>query len=106
MASRIVAVFLAHHRKWRGFRASLRALVSTDQEIRGLYQELRRRQLEILARRRSGKAADTARERDALLTFTLERASDALADGEAAALGLRPDAVRELLVEIVRSRFP
>src|ERR1700751_5072292 len=33
-ARRIVDVFLEHHRRWRGVRASLRVLVATDADVR------------------------------------------------------------------------
>jgi AcrR family transcriptional regulator len=107
IATRVVDIFLGHHAKWRGFRASLRALVSTDPDIRSFYREQRRRQLELLADlRREHGFAQTSPESHALLSFTLERASDALADGEAEALGLRASVVRELLIELVKRRLP
>src|SRR4051812_26009888 len=98
-ADRVVAIFLEHHRKWRRFRASLRALVPVDDEIRAFYRDQRRRQLTLLAELRRGAGAPAiAREDAALLLFTLERASDAVADGEAEALDLRAGAFREPLV--------
>lgn len=108
-AERIVDVFLVHHRRWRGFRASLRAMVATDREIRTFYRAQRRKQLEILAdlQRARGASAErrSSRERDAVLLFTIERAADALADGEAEALDLDAGAMRALLVALVRERI-
>jgi AcrR family transcriptional regulator len=105
-AERIVQVFLEHHRKWRGFRASLRALVSSDPEVRDFYRMQRRRQLELLERirERMGGGAGS-READALLLFTLERTADALAEGEVEALKVRPEIVRSLVVDLVKTRL-
>ncbi|HEV7733870.1 MAG TPA: helix-turn-helix domain-containing protein [Candidatus Binatia bacterium] len=86
-AERIVRLTLAHHRRWKGLRASLRALVATDAAVRAAYRAQRRRQLELLAALR-GAAAPARRERDALLLFTMERTCDAVADGEVRELGL------------------
>ncbi len=86
-AERIVRLTLAHHRRWKGLRASLRALVATDADVRAAYRAQRRRQLELLAALR-GPAAPARRERDALLLFTMERTCDAVADGEVRELGL------------------
>jgi AcrR family transcriptional regulator len=102
-AERIVETFLEHHRRWRGFRASLRALVASDSDVRAFYRKQRRRQLELLARLRAGRAG--SREADALLLFTLERVADALADGEAEALQLRSSEVHALIVALVRARL-
>ena len=40
-AETIVDVFLAHHRRWRRFRGSLRALVVTDPDVRDFYRAQR-----------------------------------------------------------------
>lgn len=95
-AERIVDRVLEHHRRWKGVRASLRALVATDDAVRSFYRAQRRRQLAWLGDRASD------RERHALALFTLERAADGLADGEAAALGLSTTKVRAQLVDLVR----
>jgi AcrR family transcriptional regulator len=89
LGRRIVAMVLAHHRRWRGLRASLRALVATDPVARRFYRAQRRRQLALIAGlRRAGGVRARPAESDALLLFTLERVCDAIADGEAADLGL------------------
>lgn len=98
-AERIVDLVLAHHRRWSTVRASLRALVAVDEVAREAYRGSRRRQLAAMAR--LGGPDPRRREADALLLFTVERAADALADGEARALGLRPAEVRARLVEMV-----
>src|SRR5262244_1320965 len=55
-AARIVERVLASHRRWRGVRASLRALVARDAGVRAFYRAQRRRQLALIAamRRRAG----------------------------------------------------
>jgi AcrR family transcriptional regulator len=104
-AERIVHGFLEHHRRWRGFRASLRALVSTDPAVREFYREQRRRQLALLKSIRDEFGGGGSREADALLLFTVERTADAFADGEVEALKVRPDLLRALLVDLVRARL-
>jgi hypothetical protein len=117
-AQRVVAIFLEHHRRWRGFRASLRALVASDTEVRDFYRQQRRKQLSLLARLRRalGRMAEGSgrnetvggrgtREADALLLFTLERTADAFAEGEPEALALRPAALQSLIVDLVRVRI-
>jgi AcrR family transcriptional regulator len=104
-AERVVQIFLEHHRKWRGFRASLRVLVTSDSDVRDFYRVQRRRQLDLLARMRADTGATGTPEADALLLFTLERTADAFAEGEPEALKLRPDVLRGMIVELVRSRL-
>lgn len=105
-AEKLVDMFIAHHRRWSGFRAALRALVATDPEIRDFYRSQRRRQLELLAGLRSqARQTPKSREEHAVLTFTLERAADSLADGEAAALGLDAKSLRNQMIELVRSHI-
>lgn len=85
-AERLVDMVVALHRRWRGLRASLRALVATDATVRAAYRAQRRRQLRLMARLagRPGRLAAG----DAVLLFILERVADALAEGEVADLGL------------------
>lgn len=104
-ASAIVDMFVEHHRRWRGFRASLRMLVSTDHDVRDFYRAQRRRQLELLDRIRLAGRRAHSRESDALLLFALERSADAMADGETRALELDALDFRALLVDVVRARL-
>jgi len=54
-----------------------------------LYRRQRRRQLDLLAALRPARGGRRSpREDDAVLRYTLERVSDALADGELSDLGL------------------
>ncbi len=105
-AAELVKLSLHHHRRWRGLRSSLRALVAQDAIVRSFYRAQRRRQLKILASLRRSERQDRAREdrageEDAILLFTMERVCDALAEGEVAALGLSAEATSALLREIV-----
>lgn len=100
VAASIVDVVLEHHRRFRGLRASLRALVATDDTVRAFYQAQRTRQLEWLGQRRAAR-----RVADALALFTLERAADALADGEAEALGLPAVELRAALIDLVEQQL-
>jgi AcrR family transcriptional regulator len=102
-AAQIVALTLAHHRRWRGLRASLRALVATDRAARVFYRAQRRRQLRLMKQLR-GTGARAGRgqpEKDALLLFTLERVCDAIAEGEVRELGLSTQTAIRLLRELV-----
>lgn len=102
-AERIVAFVLEHHRRWKGLRASLRALVATDPVVRRFHRVQRRRQLDLLAgmRRRPRANPSAARVDDALMLFALERTLDAVAEGETDALGLDRDVVLERLRGLV-----
>jgi hypothetical protein len=111
LAERIVDGVLHMHRRWSGLRASLRALVATDDDARAIYRAQRVRQLDAVARIRASLGAASKatvrfdREDDAMLLFSLERVADGLADGEAAALGLRAGVLRARLVAQVASHL-
>lgn len=106
LAERLVDATLALHRRWRGLRGSLRALVAEDAVARTFYRRQRRRQLELLAAldRRSGSAPHS-READAILLYTLERVCDAVADGELRELGLAVEPTVAMLRELVARRL-
>ena len=104
LAERLVDSTLARHRRWRGLRASLRALVAEDATARAFYRRQRRRQLRLLARLTSRDGRPRAEH--AVLLYTLERVCDALADGELADLGLTVDEVTRLLRERVLEHIP
>jgi AcrR family transcriptional regulator len=105
-AARIVALLLLFHRRWRGFRASLRALVATDAAARRSHRRQRVRQLKLLRemRVRLGSPPRSA-EDDALLLFTLERVCDAVADGEVRHLGLSTAAMVRRLEGLVGAQL-
>ncbi len=88
-ATRIVDLVVAHHRRWRGLRASLRTLVAADATACAFYRAQRRRQLRMIDDLKvSPKAKARRPEEDAMLLFTLERVCDAIAEGELRGLGL------------------
>jgi AcrR family transcriptional regulator len=82
-ATELVTAVVDLHRRWRGLRRSLRALVADDADVRRAYVDARARQLDTMARLRRRR-----REDDALLLYLMERTADAIADGEPAALGI------------------
>lgn len=103
-AEAIVAIFLEHHRRWRGFRASLRALVSSEPDVRDFYRAQRNKQLALLAELRAEDEGG-AREEDVLLLYTVERTADAIADGEPKSLHVETERLRTLLVDLVGERI-
>jgi AcrR family transcriptional regulator len=106
LAEELTTWIIEHHRRWRGLRASLLALVGVDPVVRDFYVGQRRRQLELLEEMRgTRRPARGDREADALLLFSFERACDALASGEAEALGLHAAPLRALLVGLLTARL-
>jgi AcrR family transcriptional regulator len=106
VAARVVTLLLALHRRWRGFRASLRALVATDAAARRCHRRQRVRQLRLLREIRTRhRGPARSAEDDALLLFTLERVCDAAADGELRDLGLSTPAMVRRLQGLVRAQL-
>jgi AcrR family transcriptional regulator len=102
VARRLVALTVEFHTRWRGLRASLMELVFTDAKVRRFYRKQRKRQLDLMARIRNEIGAPRhRREDDAIHLFTMERTSDAIAQGELRELGLDRDVVIESLVKRV-----
>jgi AcrR family transcriptional regulator len=105
-ATQLTAWIVAHHRRWRGLRASVLALAGTDAAVRQCYVAQRRRQLELLGEMRRRRARPPGdREADALLLFAFERTCDALAGDEARALALRPAHIEALLVRALATHL-
>jgi AcrR family transcriptional regulator len=128
-AGAIADLVIRHHRAWSGFRASLRALVALDPEVRRVHRKWRRRQLASMQElgssawpprdptsepaeggggrgryaRRGGRRPpfpnSRARPSQAIVLLVAERIGDALSDGEAASLGLDEETARAYLVE-------
>ena len=106
VAGRLVDATIELHRRWRGLRAGLRALVAEDTDARTFYRGQRRRQLEMLAAfDRPARGRARPREGDALLLYTLERVCDAIADGELRELGLSVERTVALLRRLVAKRL-
>jgi AcrR family transcriptional regulator len=87
-AARIVRLTLAHHRRWRGLRASLRALVAGDATARAFHRAQRRRQLALIAAMRGDREPGSRRAADLFLLLVMERVCDAVAEGELRDLGV------------------
>jgi AcrR family transcriptional regulator len=103
LANRLVEMYVDFHVRWRGLRSSLLELVFSDAEVRRFYRKQRRRQLDLMAQLRLDRGIPARRrEEDAMLLFTLERAGDALAQGELGSLGLDRNVFVELLSMNVR----
>ena len=105
-ASQLVAQTLRLHRRWKVFRASMLALAAIDPAARRVYRAQRRAQLERMRSLREAAGLEPhARADDALLLFTLERVCDAIAQGEARALGVPESALEEQLVTLVEQHL-
>ena len=99
-AAAIVDFVVDHHRRRKGLRASLRALVATDPKVRAFHRSERRRQL---VRMEAGPDAPPERRAAAaLLLLEVERVADALADGELEALGVDAPRATAHLIRRVR----
>ncbi len=105
VVTRIVDLVLAFHRRWRGFRRSLRVLVATDPAVRRAHRRQRNRQLRLLEELRRRRARPGEREADAMLLLTLERVGDAIAEGELRDLRLDRTRVLTQLRALVRERL-
>jgi AcrR family transcriptional regulator len=102
LACRLVDSMIDFHTRWRGLRAALMELVFSDPFVRRFYRAQRRRQLDVMAELRAGMGGKPhSRESDAVLLFTFERTSDAIAQGDIRHLGLNHAEVVKLLVKSV-----
>jgi AcrR family transcriptional regulator len=88
-SARIARIVLQHHRDWRMFRASLRALTVTEQRVHDARVAERKRQIARTAEhlRARGVTQPPARIYANLLLF--EILCDAVADGDTARLGIK-----------------
>jgi hypothetical protein len=94
---------LEHHRKWRTFRASLRALSATDDRVHAARVASRARQIEtmtMLLRTRGEPVPDRVRMLAQLLIA--EALCDAVADGDAKSLGVGEGEMVRILDESSR----
>jgi AcrR family transcriptional regulator len=100
-ARAVVDAVVGLHRRWRGMRRSLRALAGAEPRVRRAWVAERARQLDAMAR----LAGPGDRAGDALLLYLVERAADAIADGEPPGLGVPAGALIELLASRVEARL-
>jgi AcrR family transcriptional regulator len=97
---------LAHHQRWGVLRASLRALVLTDDVVRDFVLARRRRQLAGLAAlRRQLALPSRTRADDWALLLLLERVADSIAWGEAAALDVPTTGLERTLTRALSDLF-
>ena len=83
-ADRLLAATGEVYKNWRVFRASLRLLTASDPKVRDAHRKQRSQLLDALGARKGS----ASRERDALALMLLERAGDAIAEGESKPLQL------------------
>jgi AcrR family transcriptional regulator len=95
---RLARVVLEHHRKWRTFRASLRALYATDRVVREARLAQRRRQIDVTLERQ-GRNGRQARAEILAAMLIVEALADSIADGDVEALGVREADVFRVLIE-------
>jgi AcrR family transcriptional regulator len=95
---RLARVVLEHHRKWRIFRASLRALYATDPVVREARLAERSRQLDLTLARQ-GRKGKQARAEILAAMLIAEALADSIADGDVAALGVREADLFRILTE-------
>jgi AcrR family transcriptional regulator len=97
---RLARVVLEHHRKWRIFRASLRALYATDPVVREARLGERRRQLDLTLQRQ-GRKGKQARAEILAAMLIAETLADSIADGDVVALGVKEAELFRILTENV-----
>lgn len=102
-AHAIVQAHSARHAKWVQFRLSMHGLVATDSEVRAYHLKARAEQLERMQGLLASLGAPPQTPGDLLYSFLcIERASNAVTDGDLEALGIpREDVIRRIENEIV-----
>lgn len=109
IAERVVDVGIGLHKRWRGLRSAMVALVAIDDTAKRAYRAIQKRQLETMKQMRQerGLESNNTSEADAIFLLTLERGYDALADGEVEELGMSRSVFRDhlcsALLNMVRS---
>ena len=103
LAKRLNRAVVEHHRKWRTFRASLRSLSATEPRVHDARVTSRARQIDTmtqLIRARHTPVPSRARMLSQLLFA--EALCDAIAEGDAASLGIHDEELLKLLDESSR----
>jgi AcrR family transcriptional regulator len=97
---RLAKTILNHHKKWRTFRASLRALYAIDPEIRTARLAQRARQIDaITAISVEAGREPLSRSRIFCNLLFLEAICDSIADGNLQTLRIRESEMFQILVE-------
>ena len=105
--NRLSRAVLEHHRKWRTFRASLRALSATDARVHAARVASRDRQIETMTRLiRARNTRVPSRARMLAQLLYAEALCDAVAEGDAKSLGIRDEEIVRLLDESSRALLP
>jgi AcrR family transcriptional regulator len=97
---RLARTILNHHKKWRTFRASLRALYAIDPEIRTARLAQRARQIDAIVTISVAAGREPlSRSRIFCNLLILEVICDSIADGNLQALRIRESEMFQILVE-------
>ena len=97
---RLSRAVLEHHRKWRTFRASLRALSAIDDRVHAARVASRDRQIATMIRLiRARNTPVPSRARMLAQILYAEALCDAVAEGDAESLGIREEDIVRLLDE-------
>jgi AcrR family transcriptional regulator len=100
---RLSRAVLEHHRKWRTFRASLRALSATDTRVHAARVKSRGRQIETMTRLlRARNTPAPSRARMLAQLLIAEALCDAVAEGDTKQLGVSEAEIMRLLDESAR----
>lgn len=102
---RLAKTVLEHHRRWKTFRASLRALYAIDEHVRKERLTQRVRQIDLVIRlaKEAGRTPASRAEIYADL-LAVEMICDAIADGDIKALGIRETEMVKVLVDAIDPR--
>jgi len=97
---RLARTILNHHKRWKTFRASLRALYAIDPEIRTARLAQRARQIDAIASisKEAGRESP-GRSRIFCDLLTVEAICDSIADGNLQTLRIRESEMFRILVE-------
>lgn len=94
----VVEAVVAHHKRWRGFRRSLRALAATDDVVRAFQRKQRRTQMALVqSLQRAAGLTELDDSRSLALLLSFERICDEIADGIPRELHVRESDLIEVL---------
>jgi AcrR family transcriptional regulator len=100
-SGRIAKAVLQHHRAWRIFRASLRALTVTEESVHRARVAQRERQIAQTSELLRWRGARVTRARVYASLLLFEILCDAVADGDAASLGIKErDVLAQLAADV------
>lgn len=98
LSRRMSRAVVEHHRKWRTFRASLRALSATDERVHAARVASRAQQIETMSRLIRGRNAHLpSRARMLAQLLIAEALCDAIAEGDARSLGIGEEEIVRLV---------